>query len=64
MPQETLGKVASVASITGFTVQTVTAWTSLLVLLINVVLGLGGLYFMWGKHLHNKKSQKRRSDNA
>jgi hypothetical protein len=66
MPQETIGKMASVASIAGFTVQTVTEWASLAVLSVNLTLGLCGLYFMWGKHLSNKKRKqnKRHDDDA
>jgi len=58
--QETVGRVAVGASLGGFTLQTLTAWTSLAVLMINLMLGVGGLYFMWRKHIHSSKKRDRR----
>lgn len=46
---EAIGKIAVMASGTGFTLQWLTDFGSLLVIGINLVLGLGGIYLLWLK---------------
>jgi hypothetical protein len=46
---EAVGKIALAASGTGLTVQWLTDFGSLLVIGINLILGLGGIYLLWMK---------------
>jgi len=57
---ETLGKVAMLASLSGFTLQTATAWASMTALVINILLGAMGMYFMWRNNIRHGKRRNRR----
>jgi len=46
---EAVGKIAVMAGGTGLTLQWLTDFGSLLVIGINLVLGLGGIYLLWLK---------------
>ena len=42
-----IGATATAGGVCGITIQVVTQFASLTVMLINIALGLGGLYLMW-----------------
>jgi len=58
----TLGASLAGGSMAGFTIQALTAWGSLLVIGVNIVLGCGGIYLMYLRV--RGRSSKRRNRRA